>query len=424
MAGVRPDPPFERAVIVAVGSELLGVHRLDTNSLAMTAALNARGIDVQWKAVAPDDADGLARMVTRALADADLVLLCGGLGPTDDDLTRDVVARVMGRPMTEDASIVSAIRRRFAARGWDMPANNLRQAQVPAGAVVLPNPRGTAPGLWIANGAQGVLMLPGPPREMAPLLADAIAAFVEPRAAGRRMARRMLRMTGRGESLLDEVLQPLYRAWAAAAVPVRATILAAMGQIELHLSAVDADAARAEAAVTAALAEAREAVGRDAFSDGELLEAVVGRLLLERGWKVAVAESCTGGLVAERLTSVPGSSRYFEQGVVAYSNAAKTQWLDVAPAVLEAHGAVSDAVARAMAAGVRARSGAEVGLAVTGIAGPDGGTEAKPVGTVVIAVALPDGTSSRTLQFIGDREQVRFQSSQAVLDLLRRTLGA
>ena len=325
MPGSPPVRPFERAVILAVGSELLGPQRLDTNSLAMTAALNERGIEVLWKAVGADETESLARLLARALADADLVLMCGGLGPTDDDLTRDVVARVLHRSLREDRTIIEAIAQRFAARGWEMPANNRRQAQVPAGAVVLPNARGTAPGLWLEHGEQGVLLLPGPPREMAPLLAQAMTAFVEPRAGGRRMVRRVLRMTGRGESLIDEVLQPLYRAWAAAAMPVRATILAAMGQIELHLSAVDVDAGRAEAAVDAALAEARAAIGRDVFSTGESLEAVVGELLASRGWRVAVAESCTGGLVAERLTAVPGASRYFEQGVVTYSNAAKTQ---------------------------------------------------------------------------------------------------
>jgi nicotinamide-nucleotide amidase len=263
---------------------------------------------------------------------------------------------------------------------------------------------------------------------MQPLLEQAVASFIAPRSAGRRMIRRVLRMTGRGESTIDALLQPSYRAWAAQQVPVRATILAAMGQIELHLSAADADPARAQGAVDAAVAMARDVIGRDVFSDdGAPLEAVVGRLLIARGWTVAVAESCTGGLVAERLTAVPGASRYFEQSVVTYSNAAKTAWLGVPDTLLVEHGAVSDPVARAMAAGVRARTGADVGLGITGIAGPDGGTPEKPVGTVVIAVALPEADSgenpsSRTLHFLGDREQVRFQSSQAVLDLLRRTL--
>lgn len=418
-----PQGPFERAVILAVGSELLGAERVDTNSLAMTAALNRYGIELAWKAVAGDDRAELTRAVRRALDDADLILLCGGLGPTDDDLTREVVAGVLGRPLHTDPAIVDAIAARFAARGWTMADNNRRQAQVPEGAVVLPNARGTAPGLWIEDGARGVLLLPGPPREMAPLLDYAMATFVEPRSGGRRLVRRVLRMTGRGESTIDALLQPLYRTWADRPIPVRATILAAMGQIELHLSAVHPSAGPAEDAVDAAIAEAREVIGRDVFSeDGAALEAVVGRLLAARGWRVSSAESCTGGLVAERITSVPGASRYFDQGVVTYSNAAKTAWLGVPEVLLAEHGAVSEPVARAMAEGVRERTGAEAGLGVTGIAGPDGGTPDKPVGTVAIAVALPDGTSSRVLQFLGDRTQIRFQSSQAVLDLLRRAL--
>ncbi|MGE0394450.1 MAG: competence/damage-inducible protein A [Vicinamibacterales bacterium] len=433
-----PPPPFRRAVILAVGSELLGIERLDTNSLAMTAALNDCGIDLVWKAVAGDDAPSLARAVRRAIDDADLLLVCGGLGPTDDDLTRDVVADVLGRPLRHDPAIEAAIEARFAARGWVMADNNRRQAQVPEGATVLPNARGTAPGLWIDDGARGVLLLPGPPREMMPLLEQAVASFIAPRSGGRRIVRRMLRMTGRGESTIDALLQPSYRAWADGPVPVRATILASMGQIELHLSSVDADPARAQAAVDAACVTARAVIGRDVFSDdGSSLEAVVGHLLLARGWTVAVGESCTGGLVAERLTAVPGASRYFDQGVVTYSNAAKIGWLGVPEPLLAEHGAVSEPVARAMAAGVRGRTGADVGLGVTGIAGPGGGTPDKPVGTVAIAVALPPvaaggddadrgagsaGVSSRVLRFSGDREQIRFQSSQAVLDLLRRTL--
>ena len=414
---------FGRAVILAVGSELLTSLRIDTNSLTITGALNATGIDVIWKAVVGDDHDSLARLLTRALEDADLVVLSGGLGPTDDDVTRDVVSAVLGLPLKEDGAIVDAIAARFAARGWPMPANNRRQANVPDGAVVLPNPRGTAPGLWIEQGGGALLLLPGPPRELAPLLEDALQAYVRPRTGGQRLVRRVVRMTGRGESLIDELLQPCYREWAARTVPVRATILAAMGQLELHLSATHADAARAESAVAAAADEACARVGRDAFTDrGESLEAVVGQLLVDRGWRVAVAESCTGGLVAGRLTAVRGASRYFDQGVVTYSNAAKVRWLGVPETLIAEHGAVSDAVARAMASGIRERAGADVGISVTGIAGPDGGTTDKPVGTVVMAVALRESITTRTLHLLGDREQIRSQSAQAALDLVRRTL--
>lgn len=416
---------FERAVILAVGSELLGTDKLDTNSLTITAALQQVGVEIRWKAIAGDDPATLAVMFRRAVEDADLVVLCGGLGPTEDDLTRDVVAEGLGLRIHEDAGVLAAIEARFARRGWTMAANNRRQAQVPEGAVALANPRGTAPGLWITRGRQGVLLLPGPPKELGPMLREAVDRFITPRTGGRRVVRRVIRMTGRGESAIDAILQPSYQVWLARAVPVRATILAAMGQIELHLTAVDGDPALADAAVDAAVAEAVAAVGRDVFSErGESLEQVVGAALASRGWRIALAESCTGGLIASRLTSVPGASRYFDQSVVTYSNEAKSAWAGVPPALIAAHGAVSDEVARAMAEGIRARTGAEVGVGVTGIAGPDGGTPGKPVGMVVMAVAHPDGTSSRTLQFPGDREQVRFQASQSALDLLRRTIGA
>jgi nicotinamide-nucleotide amidase len=415
--------PFGRAVILAVGSEMLTPLRVDTNSLTITGALNATGIDVLWKAVVGDDPDVLARLLVRALEDAELVVLSGGLGPTADDVTRDVVSAVLGLALREDAAIVEAIAARFAARGWPMPANNRRQAHVPDGGIVLPNSRGTAPGLWIEHGDRALLLLPGPPRELAPLLEDALHTHVRPRTGGRRMVRRVVKMTGRGESLIDELLQPCYREWAGREVPVRATILAAMGQLELHLSATHADAAVAASAVAVAADEVCARVGRDAFTDqDEGLEAVVGRLLVDRGWRAAVAESCTGGLVAGRLTAVPGASRYFDQGVVTYSNAAKVRWLGVPESLIAEHGAVSDPVARAMATGIRERTGADVGISVTGIAGPDGGSAGKPVGTVVIAVALGDSVTSRTLQLLGDRQQIRSQSAQAALDLVRRVL--
>ena len=416
--------PFGRAVILAVGSEMLTPLRVDTNSLTITGALNATGIDVLWKAVVGDDSDVLARLLVRALEDAELVVLSGGLGPTADDVTRDVVSAVLGLALREDAAIVDAIAARFAARGWPMPANNRRQAHVPDGGIVLPNSRGTAPGLWIEHGDRALLLLPGPPRELAPLLEDALHTHVRPRTGGRRMVRRVVKMTGRGESLIDELLQPCYREWAGREVPVRATILVAMGQLELHLSATHADAAVAASAVAVAADEVCARVGRDAFTDqDEGLEAVVGRLLVDRGWRAAVAESCTGGLVAGRLTAVPGASRYFDQGVVTYSNAAKVRWLGVPESLIAEHGAVSDPVARAMATGIRERTGADVGISVTGIAGPDGGSAGKPVGTVVIAVALGDSVTSRTLQLLGDRQQIRSQSAQAALDLVRRVLA-
>jgi nicotinamide-nucleotide amidase len=353
-----------------------------------------------------------------------LIVCSGGLGPTDDDVTREVVAEVLGRPLREDVAITEKLRARFAARfSGPMPEINRRQAMVPEGAVVLENSRGSAPGLWIEDGARVVLLLPGPPRELKPMLASVVDGPLKTRAAGVSLARRILKIAGRIESKTEEDLQPIYAAWAAAPVKVEATILAALGQLELHLSTRTPQRDQSEAALEGAVADVVAALGADVFStDGRSLEEVVGAVLAARGLTIGIAESCTGGLITSRLTDVPGSSRYVERSVVTYSNTAKTDLLGVPEPLLAAHGAVSDPVARAMAAGIRARAGVDVGVGVTGIAGPDGGTPDKPVGTVVIAVAWAGGIHSRTFHFLGERDQVKYQASQAALDMVRRLL--
>ncbi|NOT25241.1 MAG: competence/damage-inducible protein A [Acidobacteria bacterium] len=416
---------IHRAAILAVGSELLTPSRIDTNSLAITEQLDRLGIAVACKAVVGDDRDELAAAVRTALGRVDLLVCCGGLGPTDDDLTREVVASVMGKPLSEDARIVSRIEARFAARGIAMPAINRRQAMVPQGASVLDNANGTAPGLWIEDGAHCVLLLPGPPRELKPMLASCVESFLAPRASGVSLQRRVVRITNRTESQTDETLQPLYARWARQAVPVAATILASLGQIELHVSARAASRTDAQRAVDEAAREIGEVLGDDVFSlDGRLLEEVVGDLLVTGGFRIAVAESCTGGLLTSRLTDIAGSSRYVECGVVAYANAAKVSLLGVSESLIAVEGAVSEPVAVAMAEGVRKGAGVEVGIGVTGIAGPGGGSATKPVGTVAVAVAIPGETGSRTFRFVGDREQVKYQASQAALDMTRRMLLA
>jgi nicotinamide-nucleotide amidase len=416
--------PFARAAVLAVGTELLTPSRIDTNSLAITARLNELGIDVVWKAVVGDDRATVARAMRDALGQADLLVCCGGLGPTDDDVTRDAAADALGLSLATDAAIAARIEARFAARGLTMPRINLRQAQVPAGAHVLENTVGTAPGLWIPADAQGVLLLPGPPRELEPMLAAVTATHLAPRAGGWTVRRRVIRVTGRTESHAEEAVQPLYAGWAAATPPVRVTILASLGQIDLHLSARATDAATADAALASAVEMAQARLGSDVYSvDGCGLEEVVGDQLARRGWRVAVAESCTGGLITSRLTDVPGSSRYVDRAVVTYSNEAKTALLGVPAELIAAHGAVSEPVALAMAEGVRARAGVDLGVGVTGIAGPDGGSPEKPVGTVVVAVAVAGRTEVRTKRFTGDRALVKFQASQAALDLARRLLA-
>lgn len=412
-----------RAAILAVGSELLTPFRTDTNSLAITSALNDLGIRVAWKAIVGDDRAELGGAVSHALALADLVVLTGGLGPTDDDLTREAVADALGLGLVEDESIVERMRARFAARGLEMPAINRRQARVLAGAAVLPNGHGTAPGQWVVHEGKGLLLLPGPPREMRPMLAAALAAHIAPLAGGTRVMRRVVKIAGRPESWVEERAQPLYAAWREREPAVEESTLASPGQVELHLSVVPRSEAEGHAALDRAVGEARAVLGAEIFStDGRSLEEVVGDLLRARGWRVALAESCTGGLTCSRLTDVAGSSDYVDRGVVTYSNRAKTDLLGVPTASFASEGAVSEPVALAMATGARDRAGTEIAAAITGIAGPGGGSRDKPVGTVVIAVAWLDGHRVERFRFTGDRQAVKFQASQAALTMLRKRL--
>ena len=414
-----------RAAIIAVGSELLTPLRVDTNSLFVTGKLNALGIDVVMKGVAGDDRQEVAHLFRAALARADLIVFTGGLGPTDDDVTREAVAATLGRQLSEDAAITERMRARFAARGYKgpMPEINRRQAMVPAGAVVIENSRGSAPGLWLEEGNSVILLLPGPPRELHPMLDALVAGPLQGRGAGAPLIRRVLKIAGRIESQTDEVLQPLYKEWEQTTPRISATILAALGQIELHLSARDPSAEMARAVLDNAVQQVCAVLGEDVFTtSGEPMEAVVGALLVSRGYRIALAESCTGGMVTSRLTDVPGSSRYVDRAVVVYANEAKTELLGVPSALIEAHGAVSEPVAVAMADGVRTRARVDVGIGVTGIAGPDGGTPEKPVGTVAIAAVVGPTTNVRTFRFHGEREQVKFQASQASLDMVRRML--
>ena len=418
-------PPLVSAAIIAVGSELLTPTRLDTNSLFITEQLNAIGIEVVAKAIVGDDRRRLIEVFNAFRQQAGLIVLSGGLGPTDDDVTREAVAAALELPLIEDPQITAHLRARFAARGYTtpMPENNRRQAMVPEDAKVLENTRGSAPGLWIEHGDQVVLLLPGPPREMRPMLTTLTAGPLRELTSGEVLLRRVLKIAGRIESQTDEVLQPLYREWLTQTPRVTATILAQLGQLELHLTARDELRDRANAALDAAVAQVLEALGDDVFTtSGQPLEEVVGELLVTRGWTIGAGESCTGGLITSRLTDIAGSSRYVMQSVVTYSNEAKVRLLGVPPDVIVEQGAVSEAVALAMAAGMRAHAGVDVGIGVTGIAGPGGGTPEKPVGTVAVAVVTARTTRSRLFRFMGEREQIKFQASQAALDMVRRIL--
>jgi nicotinamide-nucleotide amidase len=408
------------ACIIAVGSELLTPFRVDTNSLAITQRLNEIGFDVRLKAVVGDDVAELAKMLSEALGTVQLIVTTGGLGPTDDDITRDALARVLGVPLDFDEAIADGIRERFAQRGLAMPEINRRQAMVPRGAIALDNRKGSAPGLWIERGPTKILVLPGPPREMTPMLEEVIRERLTPQTAGAGLFRRVVRITGRTESDVDSRVQPVYSRWRDRPVPIATTILAVSGQIELHLTASAAGRAAADVALEEALGELKGVLGPLIYSvDGRPLEAVVGDLLRGAGWTISVAESCTGGLLMSRLTDIPGSSDYADRGIVCYSNRSKVELLGIPEALIEQHGAVSEPVARAMAEGVRAVARSDVGIGITGIAGPGGGTPDKPVGTVAIAVAAGEAVRVRMFNFFGGREMVKFQSTQAALNMLR-----
>ena len=412
-----------KACILAIGSEMLTPFRVDTNSLFITDRLNAIGYDVRLKAVVADDVSELARVIESALGWVDLLVITGGLGPTEDDMTRDAVARVFGIPLDVDETIVERIRERFARRGMTMPGINRRQAMVPRGADVLPNPNGTAPGLWLEKGGTALVLLPGPPREMKPILEAVIAERLAPKSKGSGLFRRVLKITGRAESDVDAQAQPVYGTWTTQAVPISTTILAVLGQIELHLTAQAPNKADADGALDAAVQKLQDVLGPAVYSiDGRALEVVVGDLLREHTMTIAVAESCTGGLLASRLTDVPGSSEYMDRGVVCYSNQSKTDLAGVPEALIREHGAVSEPVAKAMAEGIRSRAGTNIGIGITGIAGPGGGTPEKPVGTVAVAVAVDDEVRVRTFQFIGNREMVKFQAAQSALNMTRLML--
>ena len=412
------------AEIVAVGSEMLTTGRLDTNSLFITEQLNGLGIEVTAKHVIGDDRERLATAVRRGLEDADIVIVSGGLGPTEDDLTRDAVAQALGRSMTQDDGILEALRRRFEVMQRPMPAINTRQAMVIEGAEILANERGTAPGQWIANGAKFVVMLPGPPSELKAMFTRECLprlARIAPPAA---IHTEILRITGISESQLDHTIAPFYKG----REHLLTTVLAHDGDLQVHFRAQCKTVGEAVALSQEVADLAANALSDHVYSrDGEPLEAVIGRRLAAAGETLVVAESVTGGGLAERITGVPGSSAYFAGGYVTYSKRMKTELLGVPAALLAEFGAVSRETAQAMAEGARHAAGADWAISITGNAGPatDGGEA--PVGTVYIGVCGPSGSSGQTTVThrvwpVNDRGRVRAFAAQAALDLLNRRL--
>jgi nicotinamide-nucleotide amidase len=411
------------AEIIAVGSELLTPFRQDTNSLYLTGKLNGLGVEVAFKTIVGDNLKDIVRVSTTALSRADILIFSGGLGPTEDDLTREAVAETLGLQLRRDPQIVEAIERRFTERGWKMSSNNVKQADVIAGATVLRNANGTAPGQWISGRTDGkekiIVLLPGPPHELQALFESAVLERLRAKVPEQFLATRVLKVAGMGESSCDARVAPIYKRF----TDVDTTILAAPGEIQLHLRKRGESKDAADQRLDELVELIEEELGDSVYSDnGDSLEQIVSYFLQMRNATLAVAESCTGGLVAERLTSISGSSRYFSGGAVVYSNELKTQLADVPADLIDVYGAVSEPVAKALAEGIRKRCGTTLGLGITGVAGPTGGTAEKPVGLVFHALASENGTEVVKRNFGGDRARIRWFASQQALDMVRRKL--
>lgn len=411
------------AEIIAVGSELLTPHRQDTNSLYLTEKLNDLGIEVRFKSIVGDDAEGLTAAAKLAMRRSDVIIFTGGLGPTEDDLTRESVAEALGLKLQRDPQIIAKLEERFAKRGIKMTANNAKQADILSGAAMLPNLVGTAPGQWVAGKYDGrerlLMLLPGPPYEMRSLFENECLPRLRTRIPEQHIATRTLKMAMMPESQVDAKVAPIYKTY----TDVQTTILAGAGEIQLHLRCRKPTQAEADARVEELAEKIEDELGDAIFSrKGETIEQIVSYLLQMRGMTLAVAESCTGGLLAERITSLSGSSRYFLGGAVVYSNPLKTQFANVPKALLDRHGAVSREVAASMAEGIRKRCVSSYGIGITGVAGPSGGTEQKPVGLVYIALASEEGTQVVERNFPGDRKRIRQFSTQQALEMIRRAL--
>lgn len=407
------------AEIIAVGSELLTPLRTDTNSLWLTEKLNDIGIEVKLKTIVGDDEARLEEAIRDALKRSEIVITTGGLGPTEDDITRQVSAKAVERDLIYHDELEADLRERFRRWGRDMPEINKRQAFVIDGAEVLPNPNGSAVGMFLPLDGKCLAVFPGPPREMRPMFENFVFPKLREMAGDVLVKRRILRVSGMGESAVDEIIAPIYKSYP----DVQTSILFSRVEIEIHLIARSSSIEEASAVLTELTEKICSALGPAVFAtNGETMEEVVGSLLKSRGETVSVAESCTGGMIGMRLTEVSGSSAYFIEGSVVYSNESKIRTLNVSEQTLEDHGAVSAETAEEMAKGMRDRSGSDYAISVTGIAGPEGGTEEKPVGTVFIGYSDPNRTRSMKFVFPGDRELIRWRSSQAALDYLRRQI--
>jgi nicotinamide-nucleotide amidase len=407
------------AEIIAIGSELLTPTKTDTNSLWLTEKLNEIGVEVKLKTIVGDDEARLEETIKDALSRSDIVITTGGLGPTEDDITRTVSAQAVGRKLTFNEEVLTEVQARFRSFGREMPEINKRQAFIIEGADVLPNPNGSAVGMSLKIEEKLLVVLPGPPHELKQMFENFVLPKLRELAGEIYVKRKVLRVSGMGESAVDELIAPIYKVYK----NVNTSILFNRSEIELHLTAQTKTIEEADSLLEELSIKIAEKLGNAVFAmNGETMEAVVGKLLTESGKTLSVAESCTGGLIAQRLTEVSGSSAYFIEGAVTYSNEAKIRTLDVPLEVIETYGAVSAETAEAMANGMREKARTDYALAVTGIAGPGGGTEEKPVGLVFIGYADESETKSIKINLPGDRYLIRWRTSQAALDLLRRKI--
>jgi nicotinamide-nucleotide amidase len=411
------------AEIIAIGSEMLTPHRQDTNSLYLTEKLNELGVAVAFKTIVGDNIRHLVDAVRAALGRVDILILSGGLGPTEDDLTREAVAAALNVKLQRNPDLIAHLYTRAAARRITLTRNNEKQADVIEGAVILPNALGSAPGQWIdtviGKHRKLGMLLPGPPHELKAMFEEQCLPRLRGILPQRHIATRVLKAAMIGESMADSRIAPIYTQY----TDVETTILAHLGDIELRLMCSKPIAELARARVDELAGKIEDELDDYVYSSqGESLERIVLYHLEMRQGTLAVAESCTGGLVAERLTRVSGSSRAFVGGAVVYSNRLKSELAGVDPQLIARHGAVSREVAVALAEGIRERCGSTLGLAVTGIAGPGGGSEEKPVGLVYLAVSDADGTDVVEKRFSGDRDGIRFYASQQGLDMVRRRL--
>jgi len=411
------------AEIIAIGSELLTSFFQDTNSLYLTGKLNQIGVEVGFKTVVGDNPDHLTSAARNAIARADIVIFMGGLGPTEDDLTRECVAATLGRELHRDPQLITELYTRFAAWRRKMPENNEKQADLIEGGVALPNPLGSAPGQWVDAEHEGapryIMLLPGPPFEIKPMFDQQCLPRLKEKLPQQFIATKLLRIAMLGESACDQRVAPIYKKYE----DVQTTILAGAGDIQLHFRCRKETLEEAQARVDAVAGEVEDELGDYVYSsNGETLEEIVGLFLQMRGATLAVAESCTGGMLGQRISSVSGSSRHFLGGAIVYANDMKNLFANVPPMLIQAHGAVSREVAQAMADGIREECRASIGVGITGIAGPTGGTPEKPVGLVYVAVSDAKHTEVIERQFPGDRERIRIYATQQALDLVRRFL--